>query len=330
VSGRIAIAGAGAFGTALALVALRAGAEVALWGRDPARMRTMAASRENPHLPGAAIPDAVELGSDPKLFGSADLVLVAVPAQETRAAVTTLAGAIRAGVPAVACAKGIEQATGLLQTDVLSEILPRNPAAALSGPGFAAEIARGLPTAVTIAAADIALAHRIAATLSSERFRPYASADLVGVEFAGAAKNVLAIACGIVAGRGLGESARAALIARGLAEMMRLGAALGARPETFMGLAGLGDLVLTAASEKSRNTAFGVELGRGRGVAELLTSGRPLAEGAHTARITAELARRHGVDAPVIAAVAAIIDGSLSVDAAIEGLVSRPLKAEND
>jgi glycerol-3-phosphate dehydrogenase (NAD(P)+) len=202
-------------------------------------------------------------------------------------------------------------------------------AAGLSGPGFAEEIAAGLPTAVTIAAADLSLAHALCAALSLDSFRPYASDDLCGVELGGAIKNVLAIACGVVAGRNLGESARAALIARGLAEMTRLGAALGARPETFMGLAGLGDLVLTATSRRSRNLSFGMALGEGRSLAELLGAGMPLVEGAHTARIAADLARRNGVDAPIIAAVAAVIDGELGVAEAIEGLVSRPLKAEN-
>jgi glycerol-3-phosphate dehydrogenase (NAD(P)+) len=231
-------------------------------------------------------------------------------------------------MPVVACAKGIERTTGRRQTEIIAEMLPGVRPAALSGPGFAEEIARGLPTAVTVAAADIGTARALAEALSSERFRPYASDDAVGVEFGGAAKNVLAIGCGIVAGRGLGESARAALIARGLAEMTRLGVALGARAETFMGLSGLGDLVLTATSGKSRNTAFGMALGRGAKPADLLGPDKPLVEGAQTAQICASLAERHGIDAPIIAAVAAIIGGSLSIEAAIEGLIARPLKEE--
>jgi glycerol-3-phosphate dehydrogenase (NAD(P)+) len=297
---RIAIAGAGAFGTALASVAGQAGRSVILWAR----------------------------GADPVLYHDADIVLLAVPAQATRALMMALAKDIPAGVPIVACAKGIEQGTGRLQSQIIREVLPGALPAALSGPGFAEEIAAGLPTAVTIAAEDIALAEKLCAALATDAFRPYASDDLVGVEMGGAIKNVLAIAAGIVAGRHLGESARAALIARGLAEMLRLGVALGARAETFMGLSGLGDLVLTATSKNSRNLAFGTALAGGRSLGELLAKGAPLVEGAHTARIAAELARRHGIDAPIIAAVAAILDGAISVDAAIDGLANRPLKRE--
>jgi glycerol-3-phosphate dehydrogenase (NAD(P)+) len=328
---RVAVGGAGAFGTALALVAAKAGRRATLWARDCARAAAIRAAGENAaHLPGIAIPTSIAVTADQDAFHDADLVLLAVPAQATRTAATALAADIPPGVPVVACAKGIEQGTGLLQTEIIAACLPHARPAALSGPGFAEEIARGLPTAVTIAARDIELAHRLCAALSSESFRPYASDDLIGVEIGGAIKNILAIACGIVAGRQLGEGARAALIARGMAEMMRLGAALGARPATFMGLSGLGDLVLTATSAHSRNTAFGTALGKGASVKDLLEAGRPLAEGAHSAQIAAELARRHGVDAPIIAAVAAIIAGALTVDEAIAGLINRPLKVESD
>jgi glycerol-3-phosphate dehydrogenase (NAD(P)+) len=327
---RVVVAGAGAFGTALALVGAKSGRSVTLWARDPERAAAIRAAGENvAYLPGVAIPPAIRIASETAPFRHADLVLLAAPAQTTRSVAAALAADISENVPVVACAKGIEQGTGLLQTEVIGEILPQARPAALSGPGFAEEIARGLPTAVTIAASELALAHRLCAALSSDSFRPYASDDLIGVELGGAAKNVLAIACGIVAGRALGESARAALIARGLAEMMRLGAALGARPETFMGLSGVGDLVLTATSEQSRNTAFGIALGRGRTVAELMVKDAPLAEGAFSARVTAELARRHNVEAPIVAAVAAVVEGAIGVEEAIQGLVSRPLKAEN-
>jgi glycerol-3-phosphate dehydrogenase (NAD(P)+) len=331
MSQRVGVAGAGAFGTALALVAARTGRGVALWGRDPGQVDAMRSAGENAaYLPGVAIPPEITVSSDPAILRGADLVLIVVPAQAARAAARQLTPDIADGAPVVACAKGIEQQTGLLQTEVLAECMPGRPIAALSGPGFAEEIARGLPTAVTIAAADIALAHRLCAALSSDTFRPYASDDLVGVELAGAVKNVLAIACGVVAGRGLGESARAALIARGLAEMTRLGVALGARAETFMGLAGVGDLVLTATSPKSRNTAFGIALGRGRHASDMMAKGAPLAEGAYTARIASDLAARHHVETPIVAAVAALVEGRLSVDAAIEALITRPLKAESD
>ncbi len=326
----VAVIGAGAFGTALALVARKAEREVTLWGRNAGAIDAIRQQGENiAHLPNVSIPPEIEVTADATKVSQADIVLFAVPAQATRAAVMLLGSRIRPGTPVVACAKGIEQGTGRRQSEVVADILPEARPAALSGPGFAEEIARGLPTAVTIAADTLDLAHRLAGALASDSFRPYASDDLVGVELGGAIKNVLAIAAGVIAGRALGEGARAALVARGLAEMTRLGAALGARAETFMGLSGLGDLVLTATSRRSRNLQFGMALGAGRPAAELLAAGVPLVEGAYTARVAAELAARLAIDAPILAAVAAIIDGTLTIEAAIEGLVNRPLKAEN-
>lgn len=322
---RVGIAGAGAFGTALALVAARAGREAVLWTR--ARAEALRATRESDALPGVPIPAVVEITADLAALGGIDLLLLAAPAQATRGVAASLAGSLPQGLPVIACAKGIESATGLRQSEVIAATLPGVRPAALSGPGFAGEIARGLPTAVTVAAADLPLAQDLCRALSSGSFRAYASDDLIGVELGGAAKNVLAIACGIVAGRGLGESARAALIARGLAEMMRLGAALGARAETFMGLSGLGDLVLTATSPQSRNTRFGMALAGGLAVDAILAEGR-LVEGAYTATILAEIARDRGVEAPIIAAVAAVLAGATSVDAAIAALVTRPLRPE--
>jgi len=324
----VAVVGAGAFGTALALVAHKAGRRVTLWGRDAGHVADISRQRENAvHLPGVDVPSPIMVTADTAALNRADMVLLAAPAQATREALAMLGGRL-GDVPVVACAKGIEQGTGLRQSEIIAEMLAGARPAALSGPGFAEEIARGQPTAVTIAAEDLPLAHALSRTLASDTFRPYASDDLIGVELGGAVKNVLAIAAGVVAGRALGESARAALIARGLAEMTRLGTALGARAETFMGLSGLGDLVLTATSRRSRNLAFGMALGEGRAAAELLAPGMPLVEGAHTARIAAELAARLGIEAPIVAAVAATVDGALTIDAAIEGLVNRPLKAE--
>jgi glycerol-3-phosphate dehydrogenase (NAD(P)+) len=328
---RVAVVGAGAFGTALALVAARAGCAVILWGRDSQHMQRLAETRENAtHLPGAHLPTSILATPDASRVGGADIVLMAVPAQATRAALRALSGHLRTGAPVVACAKGIERGTGKLQSSIIAELVPDAVSAVLSGPGFAEEIAAGLPTAVTIASVDMAVAERLCASLSTDAFRPYASDDLVGVELGGAIKNVLAIACGIVAGRGLGESARAALIARGLAEMMRLGVTLGARPETFMGLSGLGDLVLTATSRQSRNLAFGTAIARGESLRDLLADGAPLVEGALSAGIAAELAVRHGVDIPIVAAVAALVEGRVGVDEAIAGLVNRPLRRETD
>ncbi len=327
---RVAIVGAGAFGTALALVAERAGRKVTLIARDAAHAAAITARRENArHLPGAKLLPSIDVTADASAIRDVDFILLAAPSQTTRSVLVELARVVPEGISVVACAKGIERDSALLQSAIIEEVLPKAHAAALSGPGFAEEIAAGQPTAVTIAARDLALAGAIAGALATDRFRPYASDDLVGVELGGAVKNVLAIAAGIVAGRGLGESARAALIARGLAEMMRLGGALGARAETFMGLSGLGDLVLTATSAKSRNLGFGMALAEGRSTAELLAAGMPLAEGAHTARVAAELAGQHSVEVPIMAAVAAIIDGAIDVDTAIDNLVRRPLKAEN-
>ena len=325
----VAVAGAGAFGTALAIVAERAGRHVTLFARDAEQADVIAASRENMrYLPGVVLPQKIEVTADLSVFLRADLILLAAPSQATRALATALREDIAPGTPVIAAAKGIEQRTGKLQTEIIAETVPQARPTVLSGPGFAEEIARGLPTAVTMAATDIDLAHQLSAALATDTFRPYASDDPIGVELGGAIKNVLAIACGVIAGRALGESARAALIARGLAEMIPLGAALGARAETFMGLSGLGDLVLTATSGHSRNFTFGVGLGEGRSAAELLAAGQPLAEGAHTASVAAELARRHKIEMPITEAVAAVIDGKIGIDAAIEGLLSRPLAQE--
>jgi glycerol-3-phosphate dehydrogenase (NAD(P)+) len=326
---RVAIAGSGAFGTALAVVAAQAGRRATLFARDAEQARIIASTHQNiRHLPGLKLPAEIEVTSDPLAFGNADVVILAAPAQATRALAGLLAKNIREGTPVIAAAKGIERETGKLQTQIVEEIVPHAVPAVLSGPGFAEEIARGLPTAVTIAAADIRLARELTAALATDTFRPYAGDDPIGVELGGAIKNVLAIACGVVAGRRLGESARAALIARGLAEMMRLGGALGARPETFMGLSGLGDLVLTATGTHSRNLKFGIALGEGHSAAALLGPGEPLVEGAHTARVAAQIARRLNVDAPILSAIADVIDGIVSVDVAIAGLLARPLTSE--
>ncbi|MBK1624585.1 NAD(P)H-dependent glycerol-3-phosphate dehydrogenase [Afifella marina] len=326
---KVAVAGAGAFGTALALVAERAGASVTLWTIDAAAAERMAESRENSDfLPGPRLPETIAVTSDMARLGDADCVLLVVPSQATRSLLTGIGATLSEDAVVVACAKGIEQETGALQGEIVRAALPEHQIGALSGPGYAAEIARGLPTAVTVAASEIAVAERVAATLSSDSFRAYASDDIIGAELGGSLKNVIAIAAGIVEGRRLGESARAALVTRGLAEMSRLGARMGARPETFMGLSGLGDLMLTAMSRQSRNTSFGIALAEGRSVAELTAPDKPLAEGAFTAAIAARLAREHGIDMPITSAVAAVLSGRLALDEAIAALVSRPLKQE--
>jgi len=327
---RIGIIGAGAFGTALAIIVARTGSAAFIHGRDRARIAEINKRHTNTkYLPEIRLPDTISASTDPGALATCDLVLFAVPAQATRILALRFADILRRDIHIVACAKGIEQETGASQAAILTATLPGRQLSVLSGPGFAADIAMGLPTAVTIASDKLATALHVADRLATPSFRPYASSDVAGVELGGALKNVIAIACGVVAGRRLGQSAGAALITRGLAEMMRLADAFGAERQTLMGLSGLGDLVLTATSTQSRNTRFGVALGEGQTVGELLGAGMPLAEGAYTAGIALDLAARHGIDMPITAAVAAVIAGTLSVDDAISGLVTRPLKSEN-
>jgi len=324
--GHIAVLGAGAWGTALANVAARGGARVSLWARDSAAVTALAVSRESRRLPGFRLDDRVVPTSSMPEAITADAVLLAVPAQESRG-VATLAAAVRAGTPVLACAKGIERGTRKFMTEVIAECLPQAVPAILSGPGFAEDVARGLPTAVTLAAQDETMAQALARALSSPTFRPYHSTDVRGVEIGGAAKNVLAIAAGIVGGRKLGTSALAALTTRGFAELARFGRAFGARTETLTGLSGLGDLILTCLSPQSRNFSLGLALGQGRTVEEAHRDGK-LAEGMFTASVLVEMAKERGVEMPIASAVAAMLDGRMSVDAAIESLLTRPLRAE--
>ncbi len=324
----IAVVGAGAWGTALAAIAADAGAKVTLWARECEVVESLLKNRENTlFLPGIAVPDGIEPTGDLARARDADAVLLASPAQHVRTVLLALRPNVKPQTPIVICAKGIELQSGLLLTEVLADVLPDADPAMLSGPSFARDVASGLPTAVTIAARE-AVAMRLAASLGRAGFRPYVSEDLVGVALGGAAKNVYAIACGMVQGAGLGESARAALMSRGFAELLRLGAALGARAETLMGLSGLGDLVLTATSMSSRNFALGAALGKGASLAELSGEGRPLAEGAATAPALIARARRHGVELPIAEAVADVLAGTLDVKGAVERLLSRPFKPE--
>ena len=260
---RIAVLGAGAWGTALANVTARAGRAVTLWARDPKVAATLAKTREGPRLPGIKLDANVEVSADLARIGEPDAVLIVVPAQALREVAGKLDALLPSGTPVVACAKGIERGSHRFMTEVIAESVQTALPAILSGPSFAADVARGLPTAVTLAAKDRALAERLAQALGSATFRPYHSTDVRGVEIGGAAKNVLAIAAGIVAGRGLGASAAAALTTRGFAELVRVGRAFGARPETLTGLSGLGDLILTCSSPQSRNFSFGIALGKG-------------------------------------------------------------------
>jgi glycerol-3-phosphate dehydrogenase (NAD(P)+) len=321
---RLGVLGAGAWGTALALIAAQAGHEVALWGRDKGQIDEIRRTRENAkRLPGVRLPTAIEPVTEIAPLLTADTILLAVPAQALRQACAPFAAT---ALTLVICAKGVERGTGLVLSEVVRAVCSEAKVAALSGPSFALEVARGLPTAVTVAAKDVALARRLAELLAVRSFRPYPTDDLLGVEIGGALKNVIAIASGAVIGRELGENARAALITRGLAEMARLAEALGARRETLMGLSGLGDLMLTATSLTSRNTRFGYELGRGKAPQALMGLGQPLAEGAWTAQAACELARRVGVELPIIEAVTRVVAGEMGIDDAVQSLLARPLK----
>jgi glycerol-3-phosphate dehydrogenase (NAD(P)+) len=325
--GRVAVIGGGAWGTALALVAARAGRDVALVVRDQPTAQAVEVARENTaRLPGVALDRRITAVGDPGVLADADLWLIAMPAQAVRARLRALAQLARPGLAVVITAKGLERTSSRLMTEVLTEELPAVEPLVLSGPSFAADVARGLPTAVTLAARTFDSARTIAEAVSLPTFRPYLSDDLVGVQIGGAVKNVLAIAAGIVSGRRLGDSARAALIARAFAEMMRLGRALGARTETLAGLSGLGDLVLTCSSPTSRNFAYGLALAAGEtGAAGPDTR---TVEGAWTAAAAVALAARLGVEVPIMRAVEDIVAGRLGIDPAIEALLQRPLKAE--
>jgi glycerol-3-phosphate dehydrogenase (NAD(P)+) len=323
----IAILGAGAWGTALANAVAATGRAVTLYARDPAVATEIAKSRTNAaRLPGIAVASEITATNSLGEAAEADVLLLAVPTSSLRELANSIASMIRPAIPLIACAKGIERGSEKFVTEILAEAAPLAQPAVLSGPSFAADVGRGLPTAVTLGAHDEGLAASLAAAISSPAFRLYHSTDVRGIEIGGAAKNVLAIAAGIVVGCGLGASAQAALTTRGFAELSRLGKAFGARPETLMGLSGLGDLVLTCSSPQSRNYSFGLAVGRGRSPAELRSG--PLAEGVFTAPVLVEIARKKGIEMPISQAVGGILSGRINVEEAISGLLSRPLKAE--
>jgi glycerol-3-phosphate dehydrogenase (NAD(P)+) len=328
--GTVVVLGAGAWGTALAEAQAKAGRPVTLWARDPAVAADIAATAVNARrLPGIPLSPTLAVTADLDRALAADLVLLATPAQQARAMARTLAPRLAARHVLVNCAKGLEQATGRLVGDVLAEEVPGVRLASLSGPGFAGDVARGLPAALTLACRDATLGSGIAERLAHQQFRLYWTADVTGVELGGAVKNVLAIAAGILDGKGLGGSAHAALVTRGFAELRRLAEARGARPETLHGLSGLGDLILTCGSAQSRNFSLGQALGRGRTVAEVLAGRSAVTEGVATATAVARLATTHGIDMPISGAVHAVLDGRITVDAAIAGLLQRRIKAED-
>lgn len=322
---RIGVIGGGAWGTALAQNAA-AGGDVILWAREGDVVRAINEQSANPlFLPNIPLSRKIRATSQLDDLADCDAVLVVAPAQHVR---ETLAAASIGFAPLVLCAKGIEAESKQLMSEVAAEVYPGAPIAVLSGPTFAHEVAAGLPAAVTLACEDADIADALAARLAQPTFRPYRSTDVVGAEIGGAVKNVLAIACGVVEGRGLGQNARAALISRGFAEMTRFGLARGARAETLAGLSGLGDLVLTCSSTSSRNFSLGKGLGEGRGAAELMADRTTVAEGAHTAPVLREAAADAEVEMPITEAVCALLSGDLSVDEVVERLLTRPLKSE--
>ncbi len=326
----LSVVGGGAWGTALANLAAHNGVPTVLWAREPEVAASITERRENEaFLAGVKLHPALSATAEMANAAAGEAILLAAPAQHTREILAALRPLATPDAPVALCSKGIEQKTGLLLTEVLAALWPTSQPAVLSGPSFAKDVARGLPTAVTLAAADPDLGQRWVATLGALHFRPYLSGDLVGAELGGAVKNVLAIAAGVVEGRGLGESARAAVIARGFAEFQRLGLALGAQRETMAGLSGLGDLILTATSKQSRNMALGVELGQGTPIAKALAGRLSVVEGVATAAAVVALAAKAKVEMPICAAVARLVSGAKTADEAIAELLARPFKKEN-
>lgn len=324
------VIGAGAWGTALATMCVRAGLKTTLWCRSGALAEAIAAHRENEkYLPGHKLPDGLQVTANMSDAAGGDLVILATPAQATRQVVTEVSSHIDQKVPLIVTAKGLERDSNKFLTDVVAECSGPRPLV-LSGPSFAADVVAGLPTAITLAGDNGRQASAIAHALSTRSFRIYVSEDLKGVQIGGAVKNVLAIAVGICAGKGLGASAQAALLARSFAELRRLAGALGAQPETLFGLSGLGDLVLTCSSTQSRNFSLGVELGKGAQLEAVLASRSAVSEGVHTAGVVCALAAANDIEMPVCEAVARIVTGGANVDDEITQLMSRPLRPEHD
>lgn len=326
---KIAVVGAGAWGTALAQVAAMAGREAMLWAREPEVVESVNGAHENSlFLPGIALDPKLHATGDLSEAAEADAILMVTPAQHMRGVLEKIAPVVAEGTPVMLCAKGVEQSTNYLLTEVLAEAMPQATPAVLSGPSFAAEVARGLPTAVTLACEDEEVAEALGNAIGLPTFRPYYSSDLIGAEIGGAVKNVLAIGCGIVEGKKFGDSARAALTTRGFAELARLGLAMGAHMETLAGLSGLGDLILTCNSPKSRNMSLGIALGEGKTLEEVMGARNSVSEGVHSATAVIALARKYGIEMPIAEAVAAIVTAKATVDDVIAALLARPFRAE--
>ncbi|MEM7173429.1 MAG: NAD(P)H-dependent glycerol-3-phosphate dehydrogenase [Pseudomonadota bacterium] len=327
---KIGVLGAGAWGTALAAAARRAGRDVVLWSRRPILAEALEQTHQNPdYLPGIDLDPAIEATAALERVTAVDALLLVTPAQRLRDMAGALSAHLQTGCPVVSCSKGIEDASGKTMSEVLADVLPDNPVAVLSGPTFAAEVARGQPSATTLAANDPGLAAALVTALGSRSFRPYQSDDPIGAEIGGAVKNVMAIACGIVAGRSLGDNTRAALITRGLAEIGRLSLAKGGRRETLMGLSGLGDLTLTCSAMQSRNFSLGYALGQGRPLSDILAERASITEGVFSARAVSDLATRLGLEMPITESVDAVLNKSAEIDPTIEALLARPFKSEH-
>lgn len=325
------VLGAGSWGTALAQLLAANGHSVTLWMRDKAQSEAINATRQNAkYLPDAILHDGITATSEIPDFKTSSLCLSVIPAQHTRAQLLRFAPHIPEGLPIVLCSKGIEIKTLDFMNEVLAETVPQASRFVLSGPSFARDVVKGLPTAVTLAGDKLEAADHLAPMIRGAAFRPYTTDDMIGAEIGGAVKNVLAIACGMLLGMGLGQSAHAALIARGFAEMNRLGAALGAQSETLSGLCGLGDLVLTCSSTQSRNMSCGMQLGKGESLDTILSSRNSVTEGVATAPALVRLAAREGVDMPICIAVARVLSGEITPSGAMAELLARPLKPEAD
>ena len=324
-----AVIGAGAWGTALALAAFRAQLKTSLWSINPDEVEAINQQHENVlRLPGIPLDSSLWATTDPQEISCADSIILAPPAQFMRSTCVTFSKVLSSHVPLIIASKGIENGTARLMSEVVREFFPQNPLLVLSGPSFASDVAKELPTAVTLAAEDISLSQKMASLMSSRYFRLYASEDIIGAQLGGACKNIIAIACGIIEGRGLGDNARAALVARGLTEIARLGCAMGANLQTFLGLSGVGDITLTSLSAQSRNKTFGLSLGKGANLEELLTKKVALTEGVFTVSGTVKLAKKYKTEMPITFAMDTLLNKGGTLEALIEDFLSHPLTTE--
>lgn len=326
---KISIIGGGAWGTALAQTLANAGRDVIIWAREPDLVASINENHENEtYLPGIKLNQNIVATDSLTKAAESDALLICTPAQHVRSTLQSLKADIADGKPCILCSKGVEIETGYLMSQVMDEVVPGATYAVLTGPTFASEIAKGLPSAVTIACKDKDVGAEIIEAIRNKTLRTYSTEDVLGAQIGGAVKNVIAIACGAIYGKGLGESARAALVTRGLAEMSRLASAMGAKKETLMGMCGVGDMILTCSSMQSRNFSLGTALGEGKNIKDILSERNSVTEGVHTAKALEVMARNHAVDMPISAAVHACVNEGTSIDDVIEKLMERPVRKE--